>query len=345
MIYIIGSRGIPARYGGFETLAQQLQKGLCTEGLEVVVLGTRDTEVSRSIAGRLVALSAFAFLETPLLTWAFRPKVTQEDVVIVLNPINVLTAKLLRRHGARVHLHLDGMEHLRRKWGRVARFAHRTARRIAANSDLELLVDSKAIGRIFMDEFGIPTTFVPYGGCEIAESDVGHRWTKNRSGYYLVVARPEPENNILEICNAFINSGSDLLLKVVGAPQHPTKYWRSIQELAEQHPAIQLLGSVWDRAMLCDLICNTAGYIHGHSVGGTNPILVDVLSHQTPTFAHDNPFNRELDEGQLTFWKSEFELAALLARHHESQVDVRQSNSLPTWSSVILTYLQLVSAR
>ena len=205
---ILGSRGVPARHGGFETLAERLQQEFTSVGIRCDVVGTRDAQSRNSFFGRMVDRRPFRSLETPLLTWTSRHRATEaspDRAVLVVNPINVFTALLLRRSGHYVALHMDGMEDQRSKWGHLARFMHRTARRIAVRSNLVLVTDSKEIQTWYLTTFGRETEMIAYGGCVAAESDKSHRWAFDASSdFFMVVARSEPENQILEICQAFI---------------------------------------------------------------------------------------------------------------------------------------------
>jgi hypothetical protein len=201
---ILGSRGVPARHGGFETLAERLQFEFISSGITCDVIGTRDARSRKSFFGWLVERRPFRSLETPLLTWVNRNNgdaASFDRTVLIVNPINVFTAMALQRSGHHVALHMDGMEDQRSKWGRFLRLMHRTARQIAVRSDLLLLTDSKAIQEWYLATHNRTTEMITYGGCTAAESDNTHRWVLSESSdYFMVVARPEPENQILEIC-------------------------------------------------------------------------------------------------------------------------------------------------
>lgn len=347
MIWIIGSRGIPARYGGFETLAEHLAIGLGERGLDVCVIGTNDQTQQRSAIARLLKRFGLHAAATPILTWTSRPFVQSGDSVLVLNPVNVWTALWLQRRGARVVLHMDGMEHLRSKWGPLARSVHRLARRTAIHSSLTLIADSREIQRIFLDEFGRETEYVAYGGCDRAEADETHRWTPDRAGnHYLVMARPEPENQVLAICEAFAASGADARLLVVGGPGRPNPYWREIERVASSDPRIELLGPIWDRDRLCELMMTARAYVHGHTVGGTNPSLVDVLSHGTPVLPHDNAFNREVALDQTEYWSGGAELTARLQQNIDTEGTRRAApaQSIRSWGDVVDRYLALLES-
>lgn len=345
-IYILGCRGVPARYGGFETLAERLLDGLSQRGHTVEVIGTRDEHVRRSLSGRIVQFRPLRALETPLLTWMSRPDPTPMDRILVLNPINVWTAKRLARSGARVWLHMDGMEHKRRKWGWLARLAHRTARRVATRSSLGLIVDSHAIGHILRDELGAATHYIGYGGCLIAEHDAQHRWSPTSPhSNFLCVARPEPENNLLEICRAFNNARTDLTLTVIGAPDRPTSYWRLVEAEARRNSAIHLFPAIWDRKNLCQLYVNCRAVVHGHSAGGTNPALVDALSHGVPVFAHDNPFNRETIGSSGRFWIDEDALTQFFDDPNTEREPGEwwTMSELLNWSKVVEDYQRILT--
>jgi len=348
---ILGSRGVPGRHGGFETLAERLQIELRKLGIVCDVVGTRDPESRQTLFGRLVDQRLFRPLETPLLTWVNRNRAdaaSADKTVLVVNPINVFTALMLRRSGHFVALHMDGMEDQRSKWGRFLQFMHRFVRRIAVRSNLLLVTDSKAIQEWYLKTYNRKTEMITYGGCVTAELDKTHRWTlKDSSDYFMVVARPEPENQILEICEAFIESKNQQRLIVVGAPNGENSYWEKVKALVYHHPNIELAGSIWDRQTLCELYCSTLGVIHGHTVGGTNPALVDALSHGSPVMAHDNIYNREVLGVQGPVWKSVEALAEILQkfdpRTHNCDVDLFLKNY--NWQKVAESYLQILKLK
>ncbi len=348
---ILGSRGVPARHGGFETLAERLQNEFTSMGIRCYVVGTRDEQLKNSFFGRMVEQKPFRSLETPLLTLISRRRFDQASLdrtVLMVNPINVFTALLLSRSGHYVALHMDGMEDQRSKWGRLARFIHRTARRIAVRSNLVLVTDSREIQTGYRTAFGRDTEMIAYGGCVAAESEKSHRWALNReSDFFMVVARSEPENQILEICQAFIAASLPQRLIVVGAPIGKNRYWNQVTDLVSNQPNIELAGSIWDRQRLCELYCSTLGVIHGHTVGGTNPALVDALSHGAPVIAHNNAFNREVLDGKGSLWKTVDDLTVILEQYDPKtfSFDVNQFLQRYNWTSVALKYTQILKLK
>lgn len=238
---------------------------------------------------------------------------------------------------------MDGMEDQRRKWGFVAKRVHRVARYVAVKSSLQLVTDSRAIQEWYREKYGRETIYIPYGGCEVAEADAGHRWNPGGAGdFYMVLARPEPENQIFEICRAFLNSTSTCRLVVVGAPREPTKYWKKVQRLVGDSPRVHLAGSIYDRARRCEMYVNTRGVIHGHTVGGTNPSLVDALSHGCPVLPHGNPYNREVAGEAGVYWSNEDELTRILNDDSRvyPRVDADELIRRYNWNDVATAYFE-----
>ena len=309
MLTVLGSRGASGQYGGFETMVSQIARvgslnGITCDSVETFFEKGRPFQIMRP------RTHLHRFLSTNCDCWRIR---NTASAVLLVNSINVMSGLLLTLLKKKVLLHMDGMEDQRRKWGFVAKRVHRVARYVAVKSSLQLVTDSRAIQEWYREKYGRETIFIPYGGCEIAEADGGHRW--NPSGdrdFYMVLARPEPENQIFEICRAFLKSKSTCRLVVVGAPREPTKYWKKVQRLVGDSPRVHLAGSIYDRDRRCEMYVNTRGVIHGHTVGGTNPSLVDALSHGCPVLPHGNPYNREVAGETGVYWNSEKELVAIL---------------------------------
>jgi glycosyltransferase involved in cell wall biosynthesis len=340
---ILGTRGVPNQHGGFEALAEHLLDSCTSVGIECSVIGNRDPDVESTLIGRITALPVLRSLETPLRTWSVRKRARGHESVLVVNPVNVLTALWLARRGSKVLLHMDGMEDQRGKWGYFAQRAHRLARYVAVKSNLKLVTDSKAIQNWYRVEHRKDSVCIPYGGCQRAEVDATHTWREENAGdYYLVVARPEPENQILEMCSAFLNSTSPWRLIVVGAPAHPTPYWKKVQRLVGKSGRVQLAGSIYDRERLCELYLGARGVIHGHTVGGTNPALVDSLSHGCPVFAHANPYNREVVGAGLPMWSDAQELERFFSADGRptASVNARDFIRRYNWADVTKHYVQ-----
>lgn len=342
-LIILGTRGVPNNYGGFEALAEQLVRKFRDNGLECSVVGNRDPDIDSSLVGRMTSIPLMRSFETPLRTWSVRKRACGAHSVLVVNPVNVLTALWLARQDLRVLLHVDGMEDQRAKWSSFARLVHRLARFIAVMSNLTLVTDSREIQDWYRRRFQRDVVLIAYGGCQYAESDPMHRWSEGQIGdYYLVVARPEPENQILEMCSAFLQSTSPWRLVVVGAPACSTPYWKKVKRSVADSGRVMLAGSIYDRERLCELYKGTRGVIHGHTVGGTNPSLVDALSHGCPVFAHSNPYNKEVVSADSPMWSDVQDLKQFFNADHppQSSIDTGEFIGRYNWADVTSRYIQ-----
>lgn len=300
---ILGSRGYPSTYGGYETLVRYLAPYLVEAGHDVTVYcrsrdsGRRTWEIDgvRCIAtpGRdSKSLSTPSFGFTSVLDAIVR----RFDAVLVLNIANGFWCPLLR--GARIPMavNTDGIEWERGKWNKVGRAVFRGGAKATAVSANRLICDSREIGAIWQDLFGRESTFIPYGA-PILEN-VG-RGEIERAGlpsepYLLVVARLVPENNVELTLDALDRLGDDAPPAIiVGGANFDSPIERRLKGLNEEG-RLHWLGHVSNQDLLAELWANSSVYVHGHSVGGTNPALLQALGAGAPTLALDTPFNREV---------------------------------------------------
>ncbi len=315
---ILGSRGIPARYGGFETFAEELSVRLAREGFEVTVFCERSGAEAapaehrgvRLEYVRLPGLGALRALLYDLVSlWRAR---RGWDVVYMLGYGAGVFLWIPRLFGREVWVNMDGREWQRPKWGGPARLWLRLMESAALCAAQRVVFDSAAVHRAVLGERSAARAAVlEYGATlePLAEDPhVLESLGLRERSYFLVVARLEPENHVLEIVRAVSRSDSELL--VVGDLERGGRYARTCVRAAGSR--VRFLGSVFDRPTLASLRSRACAVIHGHSVGGTNPSLLEALAAGAPVIAHDNPFNREvLEEGALYF-RDESELVGAL---------------------------------
>ena len=300
-IAILGTRGIPARYGGFETFAEKLAVGLCERGFGVTVFceaaESSGPDVFQGVKLRYVSAPSLGPLQTILYDvqclWAARKGY---DVVYMLGYGAAPFCLIPRLWGAKVWINPDGLEWARAKWGFVAKSYFRLMEWASLHAANRIIADAHAIAASLASRHGKlqACTVIPYG-CEVIETpppaEPLAEWGLVPGRYYLVVCRLEPENHVLEVLQAFQQSGSNRQLIVVGNHLAGTSY--GAQLLSVRDPRIRMIGTVYDQATLTCLRYYCFAYIHGHSVGGTNPSLLEAMGCGNLIFAHDNPFNRE----------------------------------------------------
>ena len=213
-------------------------------------------------------------------------------------------------------MHVDGLDSRRAKWSsRTAQRYYRLAHRLAVPWSDELVTDAVAMAGHYGRALGAASRFIPYGA-KILDSDERGRLADvglEPRGYHLVVARFEPENCIDVILDGYNRSGAALPLVVVGSAPYAAEYSREIAAAAALNPAIRLLGSIWDQALLDQLYAHAHTYVHGHSVGGTNPSLLRAMGGSANILALDVVFNREVLAETGGFFADAEDLARRLA--------------------------------
>jgi len=330
-IAILGTRGIPARYGGFETFAEKLSIGLVERGFDVTVFcESGDTSAPATLHGvnlRYVVAPAIGSLQTILYDarclWEAR---NGYDVAYMLGYGAAPLCLIPRIWNTEVWINPDGLEWARTKWGWMARTYFRMMEWASVRVANRIIADAEAIAASISSRHGElkACSVIPYG-CEVIEMPPPVKplleWDLEPNSYYLLVCRLEPENHVREILEAFQRSHSKRQLIVLGNHLLQTRYVEQLRSM--QDPRIRLIGAVYDSAKLTCLRYYCFAYLHGHSVGGTNPSLLEAMGCANLVFAHDNPFNRET-LGQCGFYfRDPLELAQAIdhAEHEEDDIN------------------------
>ncbi len=357
-IAIIGDRGIPARYSGFSTLVEELALGLvhghgmtatvyCRNhfyedhspdyrGVERVFLPAPGGKSFESIVHSNLAIAHAA--------------ARGYDVAFVVDPGNGPFLTPLRLRGTPTVLHTDGLGWQRRKWSPLQRKYYKWAEKASVSMADWLVTDSRAMQAYYRSEYRAPSTFIPYSG-DVGEAPTDGglaRYGLERGGYYLVVARMEPENNVDLIIREYRAAKTTRPLVVVGGSPYPTDYAQAIA--AESDEKVRCVGGVFESEILNGLYRDCYAYLHGHEVGGTNPSLLRAMHAGAPCIPIDVSFHREVvGEAGLYFEKSPGHLAEILSR-----VDLepeamawrgaqarRRERSLYRWDAVVDAYAKL----
>lgn len=298
-VAIIGTRGYPSYYGGFETAVRKIAPFLADKGWDVSVYGragaikVADPELDPRVRSVLTqgleskSLSTLSYGLTAVLHACLR----KPDVALVMNVANGFWLPLLRLRGIPTVVNVDGIEWERAKWGRLAKFMFKSGARMTAKFADALVSDSVEIQRRWREEFHRDSTFIPYGGDVPSPLPVVDGLESG--SYVLVVARFVPENTVSEFFEAAENIADDHKVVVVGS----AGYGGELDEQARQldvHPNVNWLGHVSDDAKLLSLWQHAGAYFHGHSVGGTNPALVQAMACGAPIVARRTPYNIEV---------------------------------------------------
>ncbi|MDN6331672.1 MAG: DUF1972 domain-containing protein [Micrococcaceae bacterium] len=319
-IALVGTRGVPAHYGGFETAIEEVGRRLVERGHKVVVYCRRPADggpQSEEYLGmKLVHLPAMRrrTLETLSHTGLSVAHLLRHrtDAAIVFNAANAPWLPLVRAAKIPVATHVDGLEWQRAKWGPLGSRYYRACESLAVRWSDALIADAEGIAQYYTEEFNAPTSLITYGAplLDAGPTDRLAELGLEAGSYHLVVARFEPENHVDVIVDGFARSSAELPLVVVGSAPYSDDYTRRVHSLADSR--VRFLGGVWDQEQLDQLYANSAVYWHGHSVGGTNPSLLRALGAGTAVNAYDVGFNREVLRSAGEFFRTAADIPALV---------------------------------
>ncbi|MGY1809664.1 DUF1972 domain-containing protein [Blastococcus sp. SYSU D00669] len=333
-IAMVGTRGVPARYGGFETAVEEVGRRLTERGHEVVVycrtVPGQGERLPEHLGMRLVHLPAARkrSLETLTHTALSVAHLVRHrtDVAFVFNAANSPLLPLLRLARIPVATHVDGLEWKRAKWGPAGQRYYRAAEGLAVRWSDALIADAVGIADYYEHEFAAPTTLLTYGAPLIAPgSDRLAELGLAPGGYHLVVARFEPENHVDVIVDGYVRSAARKPLVVVGSAPYSDEYTGRVHALADDR--VRFLGGVWDQVQLDQLYGNAYTYLHGHSVGGTNPSLLRAIGAGAAVIAFDVDFNREVAADAGRYFADAAGLAACLQAAEAEPGAVRQAGT------------------
>lgn len=302
-IAITGIRGIPAAHGGFETYAQELSLYLVGRGWEVTVYNQTEGwsfPKRRQWKGvNLVELScppvikgAFSTIVFDLLTVMHTLFGTRLILVLGYNTAIFNIVQWLC--GKTIVFNMDGFEWKRAKWGRLARIWLRLNDWVATKIGSKLVADHPEVFNYYETKVtSDKLIMLPYGAHLLSRTGLPQDLLALRlklDNYFVVIARPEPENSILDIVSAFREVKTEFKLVILGSFDPGNSYHRQVKEAADKR--VLFLGAIYDKGKVAALRSNARAYVHGHTVGGTNPSLVEALGSGSAVIAHDNCFNR-----------------------------------------------------
>jgi len=210
-------------------------------------------------------------------------------------------AATARLSGRPVVMNVDGLDWQRGKWGPVARAYFRSAARMAVRFCTTLVTDAEAMRAFYREHFGRESEMIPYGAdIETSEqSELVASLGLAPCDYYLIVSRLIPENSLEAMLSGFVRSRTKRRLVVVGDANYQGAFHDSLERIAASDARVQMVGRISDQRLLKELWCNAYAYLHGHTVGGTNPALLRAMGYGSCVVARDTVFNREVlgDDG------------------------------------------------
>lgn len=334
-VFIVGSKGIPAQYGGFETFVDNLVSRQVDQNIKYhVACMTLKKETSTynyagaecqeiytpNIGGAKAVLYDLRSLDWALKT--IEDRKLRDGIVYILacriGPFLHRYTKKFHKYGFKVWVNPDGHEWKRAKWSVPVRKYWKASERLMVKNADFLVCDSKSIEKYIQNDYrkySPVTTFIAYGA-DISHSNLGANdakvkswYTKHgiqKNNYFLIVGRFVPENNYEAMIREFMASGvkEDLVI-ITNIEQN--KFYSTLKDKThfDKDQRIKFVGTVYDAELLKFIRENARGYLHGHSVGGTNPSLLEALGSTPINLLLDVGFNREVGENGALYWNTE----------------------------------------
>ncbi len=355
-IAILGTRGIPNKYGGFEQCAEKLSERWVKKGHDVVVYNPDIHEYSKD-EWKGVKIKRIFSKEDRLGIWGtfaydylcLKDAVKSDfDVILNLGYVpSALFFGLRKKANSVFFTNMDGLEWKRQKWGSLLKkFIKFCEKRAIKFSDC-LICDNPGIEDFYKSKTDGKTVYIPYGAeiFENPQKEVLEDYGVSPKNYYLLIARLEPENNIEMILEGYVSANSKEPFLVVG--NYKTKYGKFLKEKFEKSGNIRFLGGIYDYDKLSTLRMFAKLYFHGHSVGGTNPSLLEAMASGALIAAHNNPFNRYVLGENGFYFSSKEDVSRVLAEFDEGKRDkfVRENKNRIleefNWDSVAQSYLDV----
>jgi glycosyltransferase involved in cell wall biosynthesis len=358
-IAIIGSRGYPYVYSGYEIFVKELAERLVNRGYEVTIYNHRNLFPSRPKMIKGIRLIYIPTIERKTLSqfiYSFQSMIhacfQSYDLIFVVNSANGPLGLLPKIFGKKAVINVDGLEWHRPKWKGLGAVYFYWASKSATKLYDWVVTDSLEMQKIYKNEFRCPSTVIAYGA-DIRHSEspeLIQKWDLLRGGYYLVVGRLVPDNNTDTIIREFCQSRSIKKLVIVGDVPYRDLYAQRLKSISDSR--LLFTGYVRDADELAELYLGCFAYLHGHEFGGTNPSLLMALGCGCAVCALDTPFNQEvLKAGEYGFFftKDANNLKNRIEgmEHHPEGLDRLRTKSRSriaenyTWNKILGQYLVL----
>jgi glycosyltransferase involved in cell wall biosynthesis len=308
---ILGTRGIPARYGGFETFAEELSTRLAARGHSVTVYcrEKHPEPVYRGVRLKYLPTIKHKYFDTLAHTCisTLHLSVAREyDVVLYCNAANAVFTWMPRLLGMPVALNVDGLERHRKKWNALAKAWYRISERLATWMPNSVVTDAQSIAAYYREKYGRASEMIPYGAevGAVETSAVLDRLGLERRCYFLYVSRMEPENNALLVRECFEQLRTPLKLALIGDAPYAADYIGRVR--ATSDPRVVIPGAIYGEGYR-ELGSHCFAYIHATEVGGTHPALIEAMGRGALTLYLDTAENAEVASGAgLPFQRDTF---------------------------------------
>ena len=350
-IGILGTRGIPNNYGGFEHFAAHLSKGLAAKGHQVTVYNSsRHPYQEKEWNGvqivhclnpeHIIGVSGQFVYD---LNCIMNARKKQFDIILMLGYTSSSVWKFLYPKKSIVITNMDGLEWQRAKYSKPVRRFLKYAEKLAVLSSHYHIADSPVIREYLDKTYHINAKYIAYGAGlnPVANENLLTEYGLTKSNYFMLMARMEPENNIELVLDGYCRTNSASKMIVIGSTKN--EFGSRLINKYKNNKKIVFLGPIFDEQKVQSLTAFCSLYFHGHSVGGTNPSLLDAMAAKAPLAAHNNPFNKSVLAGNALFFTNAADVGNLINANMYRQQDFIENNYATiknrfTWEMIIEEY-------
>ncbi len=350
-VAIVGIQGVPARYGGFESLVENIIGENCSQNVEYTVFCSGKDYTERRKTYKNVKLKYVKAFHANGWQSTFYDIISMlrclpcgYDTVVILGVSGCVFLPIFRLlYRGRIVVNIDGLEHRRDKWARWQRKFLKYSEALSVRHADVVIADNKGIQDYVTETYGKSSALIAYGGDNVLrdvpqerQEEILRKYKLKRGTYGICVCRIEPENNCHVTLEAFEKTGLPLVF--IGNWEHG-EYGKKLKERYQAYRYLKLLDAIYDLDVLYTLRNNARCYVHGHSAGGTNPSLVEAMFFGCPILAYDVVYNRETTHDKAYYYKDCTELESLLGKSNLYGDEMRKiAERHYTWKCIAEQY-------
>jgi len=353
-ISIIGTVGIPAKYGGFETLTEYLTKYLHKDYDMTVYCSSKSYDEKKEEHNgaklKYLNLNANGVQSIPYDIISIFKSLRNSDTLLILGVSGCIILPFIRLFSKkRIIVNIDGLEWKREKWGKGAKWFLKYSEKLAVKYADEVVTDNKVIQDYVKSEYDKNSTLIAYGADHVTKEtmsdELKNQYSFLTEEYAFKVCRIEPENNIHVILEAF-ESYKTLNLVIIGNWSN-SEYGINLKVKYSKISNIHLIDPIYDQQILNQIRSNCYIYMHGHSAGGTNPSLVEAMYLGLPIFAYGIEYNKETTHNKAAYFDTKDELIELLKNMDEVKLKkigynmIKLAKENYTWEKISQQYSKL----
>jgi glycosyltransferase involved in cell wall biosynthesis len=351
---IVGIRGLPNNYGGFETLAEYLVEYLSDEIDITVFCSSKDlpskTPSFKGAKLKYVPITSHGGFGIIYDSICLASAVFNYDKILFLGFGGGFIIPLLKRFRSKIILNIGGLDWKRDKWSPFAKRVIKQAEKFLVKNSSQIISDNAGIQQYLLSEYGRESTLIAYGGDQAHQRNITNEALNNypflKDEYAFIVTRIQEDNNIEMILEAFTNQ-TKLPLVMVGNWDN-SSYGKEVKAKYLDQKNLILLDAIYDREKLDVLRSNCKIYIHGHSAGGTNPSLVEAMYLGLPVFAFASGYNEHTTQNKAIYFHSKEELTSLIDNYRSINLEIIKNNLKQiaeknyVWSSIAEKYKEVI---